>query len=469
MKQLLLIMTMILWAASAQAATRYVDGGVAVSGNGLSWSTAWKTIADIAGLNPGDTVYFSGGSSGRTYSTPVDWQPPSGSAGGGPITYAVGQDKGHNGMVAFTRAGTSARMSFISLDTTRYITINGGVNGQRRMTVDKSFAYLFYTQNMADKHVRLLYVEWNGPAILSYGNYYEIAYCYGIAPLSEGASSSDGFIQYIGSGGSSSGYGLNSIHHNHFEVPHKKSAGEGFDLLKWVGSVDIYNNTFLSVYNPGYTGNQHNDGIQTGASFVRVYNNYFENFNSYPIFNQMFGDTAHWRIYNNVINAQESGVDWTAYHCMALGFPVTGKTVSDYIVANNTCIGGANRRGIHFNTGAVGTIGADVYLVNNLVYDSDTVVTWNGPGTPTVSNNVGGTSNLGFVNNALFPIADFRLTAAATSAIDQGIRPSYLTSVYTTDKTGGSRMLKPTWDIGAYTSDGQDQVTPSPPLNLFIK
>ena len=464
MKRFLLITTMILWAASAQATTRYVDGDVAVSGNGLSWATAWKTIADITGLNPGDTVYFSGGSSGKTYSTPVDWQPPSGSADGGPITYAVGQDKGHTGMVTFSRSGSSSTNAFLFLNTVRYVTIDGEVSGKRRITL-KNFSHICYTQNTDDKHVRVLYLADNGGAVwLAYGGYYELAYSHLVAPLS---SLGDNFIAYIGDGGTA-GFGISSIHHNYIQVPRKKTSGQGFDALKWVGNVDIHDNTILSVYNPIYTGGQHNDGIQTAASFVRVYNNYFENFISYPIFNQMFGNTAHWRIYNNVINAQESGVDWGAYQCMALGFPVAGYTVSDYIVANNTCVGGADRKGIHFNTGAGGTIGTDVYLVNNLVYGgAETVIV--GAGAPTVSNNAGGIANLGFVNNGVYPVADFRLTSAATAAINQGINLSYLTSVYTTDKTGTSRMLKPTWDIGAHTFDAVGQVSPIPPRNLFIK
>ena len=351
MKRFLLIMTMILWATSAQAALRYVDTAAAGAANGTSWTDAWTSIAGITGLSAGDTVYFSGGTSGKTYDTPADWEPASGSAGGGPITYAVGQDAGHTGIVTFARSGaTTATTAFLLLNTARYITINGEVNGQRRMTIDPSLWHLCYTTNTSDKHVRILYVNATDTRWFCYGGYYELAYSNLIAPHNNLLDGS--FIAHLGEGGTS-GWGINSIHHNFIQVWRRQTQGIGQDALKWVTNVDIYNNTLISSFDPAYPFVQHNDGIQTAGSYVRVYNNYFENFISIPIFNEMFGDTTHWRIYNNVIKADEPGVDWNAYRCIEVNFngiAPPASVVSDYIIANNTCVGFNNSpvKAIHF-------------------------------------------------------------------------------------------------------------------------
>lgn len=53
----------------ANAASYYVDAKVAQSGDGTSWTQAWKTFSDItySALQPGDTVNISGG----TYTSPL--------------------------------------------------------------------------------------------------------------------------------------------------------------------------------------------------------------------------------------------------------------------------------------------------------------------------------------------------------------------------------------------------------------
>src|SRR6266850_1362096 len=87
---------------------RYVDSSVATSGNGQSWASAWKAIANISGLGAGDIVYFSGGAqggSGKSYTVPGSgWTPLAGTAAKR-ITYQIGQDAGHNGIASFSGSG----------------------------------------------------------------------------------------------------------------------------------------------------------------------------------------------------------------------------------------------------------------------------------------------------------------------------------------------------------------------------
>src|SRR4051794_20107778 len=77
----------------------YVDNRVATSGTGGSWSSAWKNFSDIkwVAVQPGDTIYVSGGLSSQTYNNTLTIG-RSGSAAG-PITITKGVDGGHNGTV----------------------------------------------------------------------------------------------------------------------------------------------------------------------------------------------------------------------------------------------------------------------------------------------------------------------------------------------------------------------------------
>jgi hypothetical protein len=197
-----------------------------------------------------------------------------------------------------------------------------------------------------------------------------------------------------------------------------------------------------------------------------MYNNHIEGFISYPIYNEMYGNVSDWRIFNNVINANvadQGSIDWGAYACMALGWSSPG-VISDYIVSNNSCIGPtSNRPGIDLAGGVSGgSIASGVYIVNNLAYNSGSPTSHKSGAT--LSNNYTGTSGIGFVNATAYPSGDFHLTSGSTSAIDQGISPSYLANFSTTDKDGKTRSG--TWDIGPYEYGSGGTQTGAGPTNL---
>lgn len=68
-RYLLFFLALLTFGFSASAANKFVSGSVAVSGNGNSWATAWKSPANIAwtSVAPGDTIYLDGGTSGMSY------------------------------------------------------------------------------------------------------------------------------------------------------------------------------------------------------------------------------------------------------------------------------------------------------------------------------------------------------------------------------------------------------------------
>lgn len=90
----------------ASAANFYVDNSVATSGNGTSWASAWKNFANInwVSVNPGDTIFISGGSTSQTYNETLTVG-KSGSANN-PITITKGIDAGHNGPVILDEQDT---------------------------------------------------------------------------------------------------------------------------------------------------------------------------------------------------------------------------------------------------------------------------------------------------------------------------------------------------------------------------
>jgi hypothetical protein len=449
----------LLLCSQAGGAFRYVDSAVATSGDGKSWATAWKALSNITGLSAGDKVYFSTG----TYTT-AGWTPAGGTSGN-PITYTVSTDSGHNGIVTFSPSGGGTQ--FINGDVD-YVTLDGRDGSSSRMVISAAFDYFVYDPGGGgvDTNLKLLGITFSSQVYLA-GDLVEIGWCTGNAPLT---GLDDSFITAVGDGASTGGFGRNSIHDCVLTVPRKKTSGEGWDCIKWGQNTDVYNNIIRAVYNASYTGGQHNDALQVSGNYMRVYNNYFENFLSYIILNEIFDDTdsAHWRIYNNVVYySNESGVDWGAQQVFAFGGnsdTTTSASLTDVICANNTVVSDApNTRGsffCHLYPGINPPVGADCYFVNNAA-DDFAPITQAGSGV--LSNNVQSSTVASVVNKAIYPNQNFRPTSGSTATIDKGISPSYLTSVYTTDADGNTRTG--TWDVGAYeygSGGGNPTPTPSP-------
>lgn len=89
---------------SLHAASWYVDNAATGANNGNSWADAWRSPTNIvwASVNPGDTVFVSGGSTSKLYTNSLVIG-KNGTAGN-PITVRIGQDPGHNGVAIFSNA-----------------------------------------------------------------------------------------------------------------------------------------------------------------------------------------------------------------------------------------------------------------------------------------------------------------------------------------------------------------------------
>jgi hypothetical protein len=85
------------------APSYYVDNSLTTNGNGLSWGTAWNSLAAViwSQITPGSVLYISGGTSGQTYSEVLS--PAASGTSGSPIVISGGVDSGHNGPVIIDR------------------------------------------------------------------------------------------------------------------------------------------------------------------------------------------------------------------------------------------------------------------------------------------------------------------------------------------------------------------------------
>jgi len=422
----------------ALANTYYLDGSVATSGNGTSWASAWKNFSNITGLHAGDTVYISGAGNGQTYNT-GQLSSASGTSGN-PITYKVSTDAGRNGVVTINNSGGS---QFIygnpSQGAGQWITFDGNVNGARNLVI-QGWSTPVYADGSVG--ITLRYVTVKGTLRFNGGSNIELDHMMVDLP-----SNSDRAVIGVGCGGAAS-YTTNKIHDSVFQIRYGNTSGFGDDGFGGMECSSFYNNQVLGVYDANYTWGQHQDGIQTGGRYNQIYNNYFYNMQNYPIYGDQLGGTLqHWRVYNNVFYAPNTS---QGYQAVAIGCDGQSCTQDDIIVANNTIVSGANC--IYINQGTPGTL-TNTYVVNNVCYNAGSMKV----STATQSNNTTSSNGVTFVN----PTSDWHLQTGSTAAIGDGISPSYLTSVYTTDKDGNQRTGA--WDIGAYEYKG---TTVNPPANL---
>jgi hypothetical protein len=136
MKSFVCMCWMLIHSASvASAALWYVDNAATGSRNGASWANAWTNLANVTGIAAGDTVYISGGTVSKTYQPWgggfYEWVPAStggNGTAGSPITYRVGQEAGHNGIIIIDGTGLSSPSGRLKTESWRHGVISGNYN-----------------------------------------------------------------------------------------------------------------------------------------------------------------------------------------------------------------------------------------------------------------------------------------------------------------------------------------------------
>ena len=313
----------------SMAATHYVDSAVSSSGNGSSWSTAWKSISNITGLSPGDTVYFSGGSTSQVYSLSTDWAPTGGSSGN-PITYAAGQDAGHNGIVIFDGGSTAGRW----LSPNSWTTMDGGFQGSRHFKVQNFTGSSEMVVEVAKSGVSVRYVTFQAGDAFNLGSsdHYEIGFC----------TMESTYDHAISANGppAPTGYDENLIHDNTILLDQKNDgSGWGSDGIQNGTGISLYNNLIQGVKVAAYPSGQHQDGIQTDGRFTRVYDNTFIDIGNYAVFFELFGSANDMQVFNNLIYMSDTRYAGGGQQGIAIGRSggASGTiTFNNVVVANNT-------------------------------------------------------------------------------------------------------------------------------------
>jgi hypothetical protein len=500
---------LLLLAFKASAANRYVDNTASGANNGTNWANAWQSFAAVNWtlVNPGDTVYISGGSASKTYSEKFTMNDENGTAGN-PITFRVGQDAGHNGDVIFDFASTAGDGTNHQGGIFRpgnYVHVNGFVGavsklhfrnyynfGKKDTAVCFDAAYRVGTRvigvtatninNFAD-------LDANTDCIIAYNVVHGVR--------------GDHFVRLIES--LPNDYGNRQVcsndvilWFNSIEPPYGQEGGYAYggpDGVQSRHNVSIFNNTFKSEITTNYTSNQHSDMVQGAGTNISIYNNDFINVGDSAI---DFDGTnvSYLKIYNNTFRILTQVDDLPQF----LRFYATASaqlTLSNIVIANNTFIdnpfqaitfdnyNGGNptatgieiKNNIFYNCGnglstlpifnaaiSSGTgfsLGAGFLFANNVYYKSggaymtfegvsSTVAAWvsaNEPGT-------GKTNQPLFVSYTANASAnDLNLSASDTVAKDSAVTLSY----FSTDKAGATRGA--TWDIGAFEYGGEPPAT----------
>jgi hypothetical protein len=329
----------------------YVDNSLPVSGthDGMTWATAWTDVQNIEGsgsVGPGDYIYISGGATTQTYYIKSWWRLQGGSSSAW-VTYKPGQDAGHNGIAIFdgSTLGSGAQGNLIEF-VNNYTIFNGDYNGQRHFQVrnfgggaqgfingsgkiGQKLEYTDIDTGNADFHETTTQIEIDH-------NYIK-------------AGEGTGDTLNIG-GLYGSTWSVNSVHDNTILVPSTQSStlctGCGADGIKWGASVDIYNNSITSYYDPFPYINEHQDGIQIQGQYTKIYDNYISNTVNSGIFVDNGGDgydLSHIYIYNNVfemtvpdlLNTTSRGIEFT---CGDNDTDHTCSGINDVRVYNNTIV-----------------------------------------------------------------------------------------------------------------------------------
>lgn len=446
----------------------YVDNAVSSSGNGSSWTSPWKNFSNInwSSINPGDTIYISGGTTSKIYNETLQIKKSGTSTN--KITVSVGQDVGHNGTVIITSTQGVVPGIGLYISNQSYIIVSGKIGNnetthQIRIT-NGAWHGVDIEGTLSNIKLENLEIDNNGQTghhgiyiwtlISSMG--IEISNCYIHDNYQDG-------IQW-GESVRGSGYGNNSIHHCTITNTHD----DGIEI--GASSVDFYNNIQGNNIAPE---RGHPDGIQAYGQYYRIYNNYFHGFRDQagnaviyiePDGNGPgFSPYGHVQIYNNLFYEDKLGSWANGAICIGIGGD-NFEIVNDIKILNNTIVGHYISMIFAFNGAKLkGTGISDYYVENNIIhsgeiwYDigsiiSDPVTYGSHDNSTSIILDYNDLYNTTTILNTNLHgiISDPNLDSnqrpqSTSSVINRGFNWS---SIFTTDKNNTLRGAL--WDIGAY-------------------
>jgi hypothetical protein len=213
-------------------------------------------------------------------------------------------------------------------------------------------------------------------------------------------------------------------------------------------------------YGNGYTGTQHQDGLQIiggPANYVKVCDNWFIDIANYPFYGDLAASATNILIYNNVCALTDPNLAKQSMQALVLGRddgidPNNPVYEVNCTIANNATVGytnmgsqavafGNDPKGLSTQVGCVvannAAIGGSYFSVSSQIQSNANVQLTEAQAASSFKyySRFAGTNN------------DLHLLAGATSLIGKGTN---LTSYFTTDKDGNTRPASGAWDIGPY-------------------
>jgi hypothetical protein len=349
---LIAIAAIIFVVGDVQAASWYVDNAVATSGNGQSWTTAFKNFSDIVWptIHAGDVIYISGGPSGGTQTYTESWSIVNvNGAAGNPITIAVDStNASHNGTVVFDydAKGDTATANGIFFANNSYITMTGNVDGENHIIFKN-------LRNIINRTVSHCIVGYNNTGIIF--EHIDITNCNnGISVSFTGTGNEirfSNFTQIRGDAALSLGadgttWDEIEIHDNYIETlvnntppPGQRNYG-GPDGIQCYGGMSAYGNIFKVSNTSVYTSSQHPDMFQLQGNYLKIYGNEFINVGDSHIDYDCYNNqTPHdvW-IYNNLFHIVQVIDPYPEYFRLYNSSGNVLTSITNFKILNNTFV-----------------------------------------------------------------------------------------------------------------------------------